>query len=153
MYLRALEFSSQENEQPPKLGSCSRIYFCKEYSKANLCGKERILLAKMVPKYTNRNAISLVYIQMNPCQAFKYNNDDFSVVIFRRPCYNNGWFLTKCRRRTLCQTFSKCISFTAGSTTRSRKSKAHIRRTLFRLLRWKAANTKAPRTQPERTSV
>lgn len=26
-----------------------------------------------------------------------------------------------------------------------RKSKAHIRRTLFRLLRWKAANTKAPR--------
>ena len=91
----------------------------KEYSKAKLCGKERILLAKMVPKYTNRNAISLVYIQMNPCQAFKYNNDDFSVVIFRRPCYNNGWFLTKCRRRTLCQIFSKCGSFTADSTTRS----------------------------------
>lgn len=42
MYLRALEFSSQENEQPPKLGSCSRIYFCKEYSKAKLCGKKRI---------------------------------------------------------------------------------------------------------------
>ena len=80
-------------------------------------------------------------------KLYIYNND-FSVVIFRQPCYtknNNGWFLTKCRRRTLCQIFSKCGSFTADSTTRSHKSEALIRRTLFRLLRWKAANTKAPR--------
>ena len=38
----ALDFLSQRKRAAsPKSGSCSRNYFCKEYSKAELCGKEQ----------------------------------------------------------------------------------------------------------------
>ena len=44
MYLRALEFSSQENEQPPKLGSCSRIYYrLKNIAKPSSAGRNESL--------------------------------------------------------------------------------------------------------------
>ena len=71
MYLRALEFFiSLKRAASPKFGKTAQgILSVKEYSKAKLCGKERILLAKMVPKYINRNSILLVYVQINPCQA------------------------------------------------------------------------------------
>lgn len=60
MYLRALEFSSQENAQSSPKERLRKLNYKSEYSKAKLCGKERILLAKMVPKYINGNAYIII---------------------------------------------------------------------------------------------
>ena len=50
MYLRALEFSSQENEQPPKLGSCSRIYYrLKNIAKPSSAGRNESLRQEWIP--------------------------------------------------------------------------------------------------------
>ena len=148
MSRRTLEFFiSKKMSSLPELGNCSSIYYrLKNIAKPCSAGRNEYFWQNGAEVY-KQELYTFSICTNQSMSSFIYNND-FSVVIFRQPCYtknNNGWFLTKCKRRTLCQTFSKCISFTVGSTTHSRKSKAHFRRTLFRLLRWKAANTKASR--------
>ena len=65
MYLRALEFSSQENEQPPKLESCSKIYYrLKNIAKPSSAGRNEDGFCQ------NRNSISLLYMRRIKCQVF-----------------------------------------------------------------------------------
>ena len=65
MYLRALEFSSQENEQPPKLGSCSRIYYrLKNIAKPSSAGRNEDASRQ------KWNSILSFYVDQRKCQAY-----------------------------------------------------------------------------------